>query len=1798
MTNLNKTIKSTDSTAHSKLLSLLEVFALELGEVQVSSTNAYTQVSAGKASLLNQINVATTFTETRQTRGNKVKLAADLASLSLADLAPLLGLNPGYELLYGLLEFSDVHLEATAFDQHDWEELTISGTVPAANQESWKFLELEVGNPLPLKDLTLAVNVRHQSGSFRKRYRVTVTGKLTLSGQDLTVELSLPIGNTGTWSLRLLPPGVNFNLTGLAQLAMGSNAFNDLPTQIKNLPDFDLQHLEIHFDPSAKKVYDLSFGLQTTGAWNILPDDGSVLALKQLGLELVIRQNGNGGYSYQGQVKGAAHVGSFDIEATIPLPLRGAVTLQTQSTQALPSLGAFTDLLGGTALTSLLPEGLSSSFSSNLKNLRLVIDLDKKQLHEFDLSLSAATPWPIWENHLEIQELDLQVLLQRSSNGWQTSGSLQGKGTLEEVALALRIDKPINNPWQITLLEPISFGLDGVKNLTEVDLTSDGNNTLPSALKNDNAVGVTLREFELQVQKDSPKIPYLAVYIESQGRLEIIPGLSLQEVACVLQIENPLDNATRKTTGQIGGTIQIGEHPLRLVSTKNDQNSGWTYQGSTDLGDDISLTSLLQTLFSGLGVNLPDNLPELTVRNLELTYSPTAKTMAFKGASTLKISEQLEGDFTINVDHAPDKFTFEGAGAIRVGGAAFELNTQYDSQQPNEWAFSAQTVGAVELAQLLREMLEAVYLPAPEVLPVNLMVENALLETKPRLKYYHLAGDVALNAKIAQFSLDLRVALELTHPAQASNQSVATKAWQVVLEAASELDIAGVGVQLKGNYQTGQGWILSGSTAPNQVIPIGTLMADIAQKFGVSSDQLSILNGIEFKNLKADLNTGSRNYAFGGEVDFAIASGKTVSLRPHIALTRQQGNAYKKEFAGHLEIPLGDQTLKFDLIFDKSNTNSLMLAAYHNDNPADISLSELLEKVGIGGVPDVLKIRLREAALAHQKTSIGGNNETTQNLFTAQVDGGLNLSALPLVGKMFPVGESITLQVQLLMASAGFSQANLGEINALLPEGISHLQTEQDITQGTHLEAKLQVADDLFHLDLPVAVNENPEEPNPNGSNLPPEPLKTTADSTDDGTKWFALQKNLGPVHFHRIGLGYGGGKIKAALDASFALGGLTISLDGLSVSSPLTKFSPSFDLKGLGIDYHNDALEIGGAFLRETVDGEDEYDGTAILKMEEFSLGAIGSYTKQEGHPSLFIFATLDAPLGGPPFFFVKGLSAGFGYNRALRMPTSADKVLDFPLVAEAMQGQAGNTSPNLSDELEKIHLYIPPAIGQMFLAVGVNFSSFELIESSMLLAASFGNRFELDLLGVSTLVTPPAEAGGNEEALAVVQMALKGAFIPDEGFVGLMGVLTPQSYVLSKDCHLTGGFAAYSWLKGEHAGDFVMTVGGYHPAFAKPAHYPSVPRVGFNWALDSHTSIKGDMYYALCAHALMAGGHLEAMYHNGNLRAWFKMGADFLISWKPYHYDISLYIDIGASYTYHFFGTHHITVDLGADVHIWGPKFAGHARIHIWIVSIGVSFGSSSGKTLQPIDWDNFKKGFLPKEDDKYLSVNVKDGLVSKGKDDTHLGAINPKHFAIVTDGVIPAKEVTWGSQSVPKTWNTAFGIAPMDKAADKVSSSQTIKLTREGGDYTQNLKYKPVTKKVPAAMWGQKLQHNLNDARFVDNAFAGLEITAKESTPGHSQLVDRDFVKYETTALGGAIGWETRNPFTKNVGDAEAKEKINNSIVVAKSEGEDKKNKNADILNALGLGNATVDLNDKVADHFVLAPQVEEVPQVTPA
>jgi hypothetical protein len=603
-------------------------------------------------------------------------------------------------------------------------------------------------------------------------------------------------------------------------------------------------------------------------------------------------------------------------------------------------------------------------------------------------------------------------------------------------------------------------------------------------------------------------------------------------------------------------------------------------------------------------------------------------------------------------------------------------------------------------------------------------------------------------------------------------------------------------------------------------------------------------------------------------------------------------------------------------------------------------------------------------------------------------------------------------------------------------------------------------------------------------------------------------------------------------------------------------------------------------------------------VRTENLALTAIGSYAQFNDAPSLFIYAVANYPLGGPAFFFVTGFAAGFGYNRALTIP-SIDAVAAFPLVADAVKEGGPSALPTdqasrqatLSSKLQSLEQYIPPSVGDIFVAAGIKFTSFKLLDSFVLLVIKFGPRFEIDLLGLSTLVAPFPDAGSSTPPVAEAHLALKASFVPAEGTLDVRAQLTSDSYILSKDCHLSGGFAFLTWFDPHpNAGDFVLTLGGYHPLFDVPAHYPQVPRLALDWRVSNELHVKADAYFALTASALMAGGHLQATWQSGDLRAWFNAGADFLIAWKPYHYDVHIYVDIGASYTLGEGALQiKITVDVGADLHLWGPEFAGTATINLDIISFTVDFGAATSQSMKPITWDEFKRSFLPQAD-QVCTVTVQQGLVRQIKENETeevCWIVNPKDLVLSTSSAVPSNDAHAGKLGDA---NCGFGIAPCGiLPKPSFISDHQVEICFKGTDASGSFDFEPVLKALPAALWGKPnltadgLLHppSLHDDRLVEKTLSGFKIRPKKpAEPGPSKAIPQQALRYSTEPVPDAFDWQDSQS-SDAIGDrAWGAASGDGATGVFKT-----KAKRDEMLSALGLVNPVIDYGMPVKDGVVL-------------
>jgi hypothetical protein len=587
---------------------------------------------------------------------------------------------------------------------------------------------------------------------------------------------------------------------------------------------------------------------------------------------------------------------------------------------------------------------------------------------------------------------------------------------------------------------------------------------------------------------------------------------------------------------------------------------------------------------------------------------------------------------------------------------------------------------------------------------------------------------------------------------------------------------------------------------------------------------------------------------------------------------------------------------------------------------------------------------------------------------------------------------------------------------------------------------------------------------------------------------WFPIQRTFGPVSIQQIGIRWiGGPDLKGAilLDGGVALAGLAVGVDDLSLTIPFADMGDlskwELGLRGLAVSYDGGGVRIGGGLLQADLGDSDDvrYDGFLLVEVGGKSFVALGSYGVVNGDPSLFVFVVIGIPIGGPPYFFITGLAGGFGYNRGLVVP-AIEGLPQFPLVAAMSDSSAVTAAP--MDFLQRMGPAVPMERGSYWFAAGLKFSSFALVNSQALLYVLLNRGLEIGLLGMSKFELPPAVP------LVSVELALKARFSTIEGVISVEARLTDNSWVLSRDCRLTGGFAFFIWFAGEHAGDFVITIGGYHPRYTPPDHYPVVPRLGFNWRVSNCISIKGEAYFALTPRQVMAGGLLEAVYDSGDVRAWFRAWANMYIQWRPFWFEVEIGISIGVSVDT-WLGR--VKIETGASLIVWGPDIGGEVTVDVFVISITIPFGADRVVPQEVLSWDQFRTALLPPEDEKLFAGGIERGLVS-GSPATGPWSVLPE-FVIRTESFIGASEVRPGSGGIDigARGTLAIDIKPMNRTG--VSSVHHVRvLNHLGQDVTHRFQVcEALSGNVARALWDTDTGQ---PERSVIPAYTGMRLVAE--------------------------------------------------------------------------------------------------------
>ena len=621
---------------------------------------------------------------------------------------------------------------------------------------------------------------------------------------------------------------------------------------------------------------------------------------------------------------------------------------------------------------------------------------------------------------------------------------------------------------------------------------------------------------------------------------------------------------------------------------------------------------------------------------------------------------------------------------------------------------------------------------------------------------------------------------------------------------------------------------------------------------------------------------------------------------------------------------------------------------------------------------------------------------------------------------------------------------------------------------------------------------------------------------------------------------------IQIAISADFNIGTFGLQLVGLAIKVPFKVFQSfsleklwneiEFSLKGMAVVYDTPTLGISGAFLREIKDNKEEYNGLLTFRMGKIELIAIGSYIKTPTYSSLFAFGYLGIPIPVDPAFYIHGFALGFGMNRNFLMPNISE-VPNFPLVKLVHQGglKQGDSIQKIFSDLNR---YLPACEDTYVIVAGIKFDSYKMIYTTGIVAIAFGNKTSFNLLGLSTMKMPGVY---NFEFAFSMRADL------DEGIFLAQGQLTDNTYILLPQLKLTGGFALGMWLKGSNSGDFVFSIGGYHPKFNVPSHYPNnISRLGFDFNMGP-VQLYGKAYFALTPSCIMAGieGGLRVKLNAGVVYAeiGILLKVDFIIHWKPFYYEAEVSVQIYAKVVIDvWLFSINSSFSLAAKLFICGPDFKGVAVFKVVGYQLEVKFGNHNTSINKTLTQSDFISAYLP-EIKNIISYNITSGIIKKIKkvDGSECIVVNPKTFALEVYSEIPITDI-YDTQLNIERLNTPSPIYPVFTESDKLTNKLKLGVQGATKDF-KSFVLSPIYRSVPKSIWNTKNSISETEALSNDNLLKNVCNGVKlEFSKVISQIKEVEVSLYDS--LEKEIHLDNKN---LEINFINRKEKLDNSTMI---------------------------------------------------
>jgi hypothetical protein len=235
----------------------------------------------------------------------------------------------------------------------------------------------------------------------------------------------------------------------------------------------------------------------------------------------------------------------------------------------------------------------------------------------------------------------------------------------------------------------------------------------------------------------------------------------------------------------------------------------------------------------------------------------------------------------------------------------------------------------------------------------------------------------------------------------------------------------------------------------------------------------------------------------------------------------------------------------------------------------------------------------------------------------------------------------------------------------------------------------------------------------------------------------------------------------------------------------------------------------------------------------------------------------------------------------QAVRSP-SINELTQNPFVNDSSANGAGNDPMKILQSMTQPGAngsdpWVAAKQNEYWFAMGMKITAAEILSVTAVALFGFKESGVIVSIYADGVAQMPAIAPP-DLTLFYIEIGLMAEINFIDGYFLVEASLAPVSHIYVPQCHLYGGVAmAYWFAPSAHAGDWVFSLGGYHPAFTPPAWYPAPRRLGISFVLGDNIGITGEAYFAITPKCAMAGAMLHMFLSVGPVDAHLDVSADF---------------------------------------------------------------------------------------------------------------------------------------------------------------------------------------------------------------------------------------------------------------------------------------------------------------------------------